>query len=78
MIKLELLLVSVGVGLLCGLTLLGRTRPEQAQDSRKGDAKEFLGPGPELRAPLSYQWYGLPGDRSRTLPKSESEKDRLY
>ena len=79
--KAELLVLSLSVGLFCGLAVLGSsspTRPEQAQDSRKGDAKEFLGPGPELRAPLSYQWYGLPGNRSRTLPESETQEYRLY
>ena len=79
--KAELLVLSLGVGLFCGLVVLGSsnpTRPKQAQDSSEGDAKQLLSPGAQLRAPLSDKWYGLPGDRSGALPKSEPQESRLY
>ena len=79
--KAELLVLSLSVGLFCGLAVLGSsspTRPEQAQDSSEGNAKEFLGPGAQLRAPLSDKWYGLPGNRGGAFPESETEESRLY
>ena len=79
--KAELLILSLSVGFFCGLAVLGSsspTRPEQTKNSGESDSKEFLGPTTQGRAPLSYQWYGLPGNRSGALPKSEPQEYRLY
>ena len=79
--KAELLVLSLSVGLFCGLAVLGSsspTRPEQAQDSREGNPKEFLGPATQGRAPLRDKWYGLPGNRGGAFPESEPQEYRLY
>ena len=79
--RAELLFLSLGVGLFCGLAVLGSsspTRPEQAKNSGESDSKEFLSPTTQGRAPLSYEWYGRPGHRSRTLPESKPQEARLY
>ena len=77
--KVELLVLSLSIGLFCGLAVLNSssTGSEQDEDSGQSNAKELLSPGPELRAPLRDKWYGLPGNRSAAFPESETEEGRL-
>jgi len=78
--KLELILLSLGVGLFCGLALFTSARPrtEQAEHSSHRDPEEFLTTTPEFRAPLSEKWYGLPRYRNTAFPESETQEQRLY
>ncbi len=78
--RIELLLLSLGVGLFCGLILLTGSRPraEQAEDRGHSDTKEFLGPATQFRAPLSQKWYGLPGYSDAAFPEGETKEHRIY
>ena len=78
--RIELLFLSLGVGLFCGLILLTGSRPraEQAKDRGHGDTKEFLAPATQFRAPLSQQWYGLPRYSDAAFPEGEAQEKRLY
>ena len=75
--KIELLLLALGVGLLCGLAVLNPGR-EQREAGRNSDREKFLTTTPELRAPLNQKWYGLPRDYSTAFPEGEPKEDRLY
>ena len=78
--RIELLLLSLGVGLFCGLILLTGSRPraEQAKDRGHSNTKEFLAPTTQFRAPLSQKWYGLPRYNDAAFPESEPKENRLY
>ena len=78
--KAELLVLSLSVGLFCGLAVLGSSRPgtEQRKHSSDSDREKFLTTTPELRAPLSQKWYGLPRYRNTALPEGKSQEQRLY
>ena len=78
--KLELLLLALGAGLLCGLALFSspRASTEQAEDRGHSNREEFLTTTPELRAPLSQKWYGLPRYNDAAFPEGEAQEQRLY
>lgn len=78
--KVELLVLSLSVGLSCGLAVLGSSGPSTKQREHSGhrNPEEFLAPTTELRAPLSQKGYGLSGYRDAAFPKGEAQEQRLY